>query len=40
LVGRRQIVARERIKMSGGAEHPFVPPSVARISPFGARTPM
>ena len=29
LIGRRQIVARERIKMSGGAEHRFVPPSVA-----------
>jgi hypothetical protein len=29
LIGRRQVVARERVSMSGGTEHGFVPPSDA-----------
>ena len=34
LIGRRKIVARERVSMSGGPEHGFVPPSDALQKPL------
>ncbi len=38
LVGRGQVVARERVGMGGGTEHGFVPPSGAPSEALALRT--